>query len=111
MPENEVTFKATFKSTYVPPVPTYYTVTLPEVEGVTTNPKAGTRTVEEGYSFSFALTLHEGYESSQPVVKANGIVVEPRESDGKYIIRNIEEDTEITIEGIIKDDPTGNATN
>ena len=110
MPENEVTFKATFKSTYVPPVPTYYTVTLPEVEGVTTNPKAGTRTVEEGYSFSFALTLHEGYESSQPVVKANGIVVEPRESDGKYIIRNIEEDTEITIEGIIKDDPTGNAT-
>ena len=29
---------------------------------------------------------------------------------GKYIIRNIEEDTEITIEGIIKDDPTGNAT-
>ena len=110
MPENEVTFKATFKSTYVPPAPTYYTVTLPEVEGVTTNPKAGTRTVEEGYSFSFALTLHEGYESSQPVVKANGIVVEPRESDGKYIIRNIEEDTEITIEGIIKDDPTGNAT-
>ena len=110
MPENEVTFKATFKSTYVPPAPTYYTVTLPEVEGVTTNPKAGTRTVEEGYSFSFALTIHEGYESSQPVVKANGIVVEPRESDGKYIIRNIEEDTEITIEGIIKDDPTGNAT-
>ena len=36
--------------------------------------------------------------------------LEPRESDGKYIIRNIEEDTEITIEGIIKDDPTGNAT-
>ena len=36
--------------------------------------------------------------------------MEPRESDGKYIIRNIEEDTEITIEGIIKDDPTGNAT-
>ena len=110
MPENEVTFKATFKSTYVPPVPTYYTVTLPEVEGVTTNPKAGTRTVEEGYSFSFALTLHEGYENSRPVVKANGAVVEPRESDGKYIIRNIEEDIEITIEGIIKDDPTGNAT-
>lgn len=110
MPENEVTFKATFKSTYVPPVPTYYTVTLPEVEGVTTDPKAGTRTVEEGYSFSFALTLHEGYENSRPVVKANGAVVEPRESDGKYIIRNIEEDIEITIEGIIKDDPTGNAT-
>lgn len=110
MPENEVTFKATFKSTYVPPVPTYYTVTLPEVEGVTTNPKAGTRTVEEGYSFSFALTLHEGYENSRPVVKANGAVVEPRESDGKYIIRNIEEDIEITIEGIMKDDPTGNAT-
>lgn len=110
MTENEVTFKATFKSTYVPPVPTYYTVTLPEVEGATTNPKAGTRTVEEGYSFSFSLTLHEGYESSQPVVKANGRVVIPRESDGKYVIRNIGEDTEITIEGITKDDPTGNAT-
>lgn len=110
MTENEVTFRATFKSTYVPPVPTYYTVTLPEVEGATTNPKAGTRTVEEGYSFSFSLTLMEGYESSQPVVKANGKVVMPRESDGKYVIRNIGEDTEITIEGIIKDDPTGNAT-
>lgn len=110
MTENEVTFRATFKSTYVPPVPTYYTVTLPEVEGATTNPKAGTRTVEEGYSFSFSLTLHEGYESSQPVVKANGRVVIPRESDGKYVIRNIGEDTEITIEGITKDDPTGNAT-
>lgn len=94
---------------YIPPAVTYYTVTLPSVEGVTLSRKAGGYTVEEGYSFSFGLTLDEGYGASVPVVKANGVEITPRESDGKYVIRNIEEDIQVTIEGIVKDDPTANA--
>lgn len=100
----------TFTYIYVPPViSTYYTVTLPSVEGVTLSRKPGNYTVEEGYSFSFGLTLDEGYGQSQPVVKANGTEVTPRQSDGKYVIRNVEEDIQVTIEGIVKNDPTANA--
>ena len=100
-----------FTKRYVPPViiPTYYTVTLPAVEGVTLSQKAGDYTVEEGYSFSFGLTLDKDYSQSQPVVKANDVEITPRASDGKYVIRNIEEDILITIEGIVKDEPTANA--
>lgn len=94
---------------YVPPVVTYYTVTLPEVEGAMTTPKAGSHTVEEGYSFSFSLKLEAGYEQSVPVVTAGGKTIEPRASDGKYIIRNIYKDTKVSISGIVKNTPTRNA--
>ncbi|WP_425885652.1 DUF6383 domain-containing protein [Parabacteroides sp. ASD2025] len=76
---------------------------------MTTNPKAGDYTIEEGYNFSFTITLAEGYTQSVPVVKANGKTVIPRTNDGKYIVRHIYEDTEITIEGITPDTPTANA--
>lgn len=109
MPESEVTFAATFKQTAPPYIPTYYSVNLPATEGVTFTPKAGSYVVEEGYNFTFSLVLNEGYTNSKPVVKANDAVIDPRESDGKYIIRNINETMNITIEGITKDDPTGNA--
>ena len=94
---------------YIPPVVLYYTVVLPAVEGVVTTPKAGNHTVEEGYSFSFSLKLDDGYSSSVPVVKANGKEIIPRQSDGKYVVRYVEEDIQITIDGIVKDDPTANA--
>lgn len=99
---------------YEPPVPptpsVYYDVTIPLVEGVTTDPVAGSYPVESYGSFSFILTVGEGYrENSQPVVKANGTVVIPRTSDGKYIVRSVTRDTEITIEGIVRDTPTANA--
>lgn len=95
----------------VPPTPSiYYDVTIPSVEGVTTDPVAGSYPVESYGSFSFILTVGEGYrENSQPVVKANGTVVTPRTSDGKYIVRSVTRDTEITIEGIVRDTPTANA--
>ena len=96
--------------TYNPPVPpvvtNYYDVTLPAIEGVTTNPAAGTYTVEEGENFSFSLTLEVGNQNSIPVIKANGSVVAFNESNGKYLIRNINADIDITIEGIVKDSPT-----
>lgn len=108
MPEKEVTFAATFKQSANPPyVPTYYNIYLPTVKGVKITPKAGAYVVEEGYNFSFSLELEAGYESSSPVVKANDVVIIPHESDGKYILRNIVSNMNITIEGI--DTPTGNA--
>lgn len=109
MPDAEVIVSATFKNTYVPPVTTYYTITLPKVEGAVTNPQAGEYEVEKGYSFSFSLMLEEGYKNSTPIVKANGVVIAPSESEGQYILRNIREDIHVGIEGIMKDNPTGNA--
>ncbi|WP_298553246.1 hypothetical protein [uncultured Parabacteroides sp.] len=98
---------------YVPPVTNYYTVTLPDVEGVTFSKKAGAYTVEEGYSFSFALVLQEGYElHSKPVVRTSrGEILEPRASDGKYVVRFVEEDITVAVEGIVRNDdqPTANA--
>ena len=93
-----------------PPVPVFYTVTLPAVEGVQTDPPAGDYTVESWDNFGFSLVLEEGYrQHSQPVVKANGDIITPRISDGKYIIKYVWEDKAVEIEGIVKDDPVANA--
>lgn len=91
------------------PQPTYYTVTLPEVEGVITNPVAGDYEIQQFRSFSFRLTLAEGYANdSQPVVTTNrGETVEPRQSDGAYLIEDVEQDVVISISGIVPDIPTG----
>lgn len=112
MPSEAVTLSATFESTYVPPVPTptYYTVTLPALIGATTNPAAGRHEVERWNNFLFALTLDADYNQSLPLVKANGTVVTPRPSDGKYVISSVRADQTITIDGIVKNTPpVGNA--
>lgn len=108
-----IAWKKAYTPPYVPPVTNYYTVTLPDVEGVTFSKKAGNYTVEEGYSLSFALTLQDGYElHSKPVVRTSrGEILEPRASDGKYVVRNVTEDIAVTVEGIVRNDdqPTANA--
>lgn len=96
---------------YIPPVVSnYYTVTLPEVEGVTLNRKPGGHTVEEGYDFLFTLTLDAGYDLSVPVVTTNrGETLTP-DIAGRYRIRNVEEDITVSITGVFpNDDPTSNA--
>lgn len=86
-----------------PIVPVFYTVTLPAVEGVQTDPPAGDYAVESWDNFGFSLVLEEGYrQHSQPVVKANGDIITPRISDGKYIIKYVWEDKAVEIEGIVK---------
>ena len=55
-PDGDFTVAAEFKRIYTPPAATYYTVTLPSVEGATLSKQAGDHTVEEGYSFTFAIT-------------------------------------------------------
>lgn len=119
MPADDVTVTATFKTSSVPPVnppvdpddpdPVRYTVTLPTVEGATTDPAAGNYEVDSWGSFSFLLTLDEGYQKdSHPVVTARGKVITPNASNGKYIISYVSHDIAIEISGIIKDIATGN---
>lgn len=123
--EIKVTDKAGNKTTYnktivlkegtpptppTPPTPvyTYYDVTLPAVEGATTDPKAGTHTVLEGNRFIFSLTLDADYSESVPLVTVGGTVLTPRESDGKYVTERIWSDQTIEISGIVKNTPTAN---
>ena len=117
-----VTLSATFESTSTPPVtpdpdpvpdpsPTvYYTVTLPAVEGATTDPVAGEYEVESWGSFRFYLTLDKEYDKSEPVVKTDRFeTITPRSSDGAYVVKYVRNDVEIFIDGIVKNpDPVGN---
>ena len=107
-------FTVTEKSTPpAPPVviPTYYTVTLPAVEGATFSRATGETTVEEGTNFTFSITLDANYDQSVPVVTTSrGETIEPRAGDGRYVVRDIQEDVVITVTGIRRnDDPTANA--
>ncbi|WP_289007098.1 hypothetical protein [uncultured Parabacteroides sp.] len=127
MPESDVTVTATFKKATVTPPdpvdpdpvdpdpvdpdpsPVYYTVTLPAIEGAMTDPVAGSYEIESWGNFGFFLMIEEGYKgSSVPVVTADGKVITPRISDGKYILKNVQSDMGIEISGIVKDQSTGN---
>lgn len=93
------------------PAPVHYTVTLPAIEGATTDPAAGSYEVESWGSFSFLLTLDEGYRTdSHPVVTARGETLIPNASTGKYTIQHVRSDITVEITGIVKDVATGNET-
>lgn len=112
MPASDVTVTAEFEyhAPYIPPVIPYYTVTLPEVEGATVSPVAGTHWIIGGSDFEFTITLDEAYSESTPVVTLdNGETITPN-SDGEYIISDIWDDVEIFINGIELNDPTANET-
>lgn len=114
MPESEVTFAATFKGTTppTPPATVYYNVTLPAVEGATTDPVAGEYEVEDWGDFRFYLTLNKDYNQSTPVVTTDrGETITPRDSDGAYIIKYVRQSLEIFIDGVVKNsDPVDNET-
>ena len=88
------------------PEPTYYTVTLPSVEGATTDPLAGSYDVESSDNFRFYLTLDADYNQSVPVVTTSrGETITPRTSDGAYIVKYVRSDLVISIGGIVKNPP------
>lgn len=88
------------------PEPTYYTVTLPSVEGATTDPVAGSYDVESSDNFRFYLTLDADYNQSVPVVTTSrGETITPRTSDGAYIVKYVHSDLVISIGGIAKNPP------
>lgn len=88
-----------------PEEPVYYTVTLPQTEGATTEPDFGTHEVMEGDSFTFRIILDEDYNESNPIVRVNGELLEPN-AKGEYVIETVRANTVITIEGIVKNDDT-----
>ena len=94
----------------VKPDPIYYTVTIPAVEGATTDPVAGEYQVESWSSFRFYLTLDSDYNQSEPVVTTDrGETLIPRTSDGAYIVKYVRDDVAISIDGIVKNpDPVAN---
>ena len=98
---------ATVNSTPDPdPEPTYYTVTLPSVEGAATDPVAGSYDVESWDNFRFYLTLDADYNQSVPVVTTDrGETITPRTSDGAYIVKYVRSDLVISIGGIVKNPP------
>lgn len=89
------------------PTPTTYTVTLPVIEGATLTAESSTN-VESGKSFAFTLTLKAGYSAPQLTVKANGSVLAPV-SNGRYVIDKVTSNIIVTVTGIVKNNPTGNA--
>lgn len=92
------------------PSPSTYLIELPEVEGLIITPKPGGHIVTEGDEFQFELILEAGYVAPELLVKTDREeTLTPRESDGKYVISNIESDVKVIIEGVEKYDPTGNA--
>lgn len=98
---------ATVNSTPDPdPEPTYYTVTLPSVEGAATDPVAGSYDVESSDNFRFYLTLDADYNQSVPIVTTSrGETITPRTSDGAYIVKYVHSDLVISIGGIAKNPP------
>lgn len=88
----------------------YHTVTLPAVEGATTDPIAGKHEVEAWSSFRFYLSVDKEYDLSVPVVTTSrGETITPRSSDGAYIIKYVRQPLEIFIDGIVKNpDPVAN---
>lgn len=92
------------------PPTVYHTVTLPAVEGATTDPVAGDYNVESWGSFRFYLSVDKEYDQSVPVVTTSrGETITPRTSDGAYIIRYVRQPLEIFIDGIVKNpDPVAN---
>lgn len=88
------------------PTPVYYTVTLPFVEGVATDPVAGDYEIESWSTFRFYLTLDADYSESEPVVTTSrGETIMPRTSDGAYLVKYVRTDVEIFIDGIVKNLP------
>lgn len=91
------------------PGPVYYTVILPALVGILTDPPANSYDVKSGDTFEFRLAFENGYFlHSKPVVKVNGTAIQPRAVDGKYVIQDIQEDKTVSVEGIVRDDAVAN---
>ena len=82
-----------------------YPVSLPAGTGYTLS---GEPVAYYGKDYTFTLTLKEGYGKSQPVVKANGVELAPR--NGSYVIPNVTKPQEITVSGVTINTYTVNLT-
>ena len=74
-----------------------HTVTIPEDDGYTVT---GEKTVKDGENYTFTVTVADGYDGSNMVVKVNG--TEVIAADGKYTVEKVTSDLTITVEGVTK---------
>ena len=74
-----------------------YTVTIPTGEGYTIT---GEKTVKNGEDYTFTVTVTEGYDGTNMVVKVND--TEVTAVDGKYTVEKVSSDLTITVEGVVK---------
>ena len=78
-----------------PVTKTAYSVSLPTGLGYRVQ---GEPAAYQGSSYSFTLTLDEGYTQSSALVKVNGVHLDG--TDGVYTVENVQEDLTITVEGV-----------
>ena len=81
-----------------------YTVTIPTGEGYTIT---GEKTVKNGEDYTFTVTVTEGYDAANMVVKVND--TEVTAVDGKYTVEKVSSDLTITVEGVVKKQAAGHA--
>ena len=74
-----------------------HTVTIPEDAGYTVT---GEKTVKNGEDYTFTVTVTEGYDAANMVVKVND--TEVTAVDGKYTVEKVSSDLTITVEGVVK---------
>ena len=58
--------------------------------------------IKEGTDFKFKVTLDEDYDDSSIVVKVNGEVVTKYESFDYYLIKDVQQDLKILVEGVTR---------
>jgi len=73
-------------------------VTLTEGEGYRLN---GASSVRQGDTYVFSITILDGYDASELVVKNNGIALQGDKNN--YFIRDVQENIVITVEGLFKE--------
>ena len=74
-----------------------HTVTIPTGEGYTIT---GEKTVKNGEDYTFTVTVTEGYDAANMVVKVND--AEVTAVDGKYTVEKVSSDLTITVSGVKK---------
>ena len=74
-----------------------HTVTIPTGEGYTVT---GEKTVKNGEDYTFTVTVTEGYDAANMVVKVND--TEVTAVDGKYTVEKVSSDLTITVSGVKK---------
>nr|WP_129735166.1 hypothetical protein [Parabacteroides goldsteinii] len=92
------------------PETVYRLVTLPEVEGATTDPVAGDYEVENWGCFTFRLLVDKAYSRSKPVVTTSrGETLKPLADSVTYLVKYIRADLDIRIDSLRRNDATANA--
>ena len=101
-------YVSTILVTPAAPEDVYYRVTLPSSPNgyVVTIADGSSRDVIEGGSFSFSVTILDGYIASEAFsVTANGVALTP--VNGVYTISNILADQVISVSGVVEDSSSG----